>query len=263
MTNFQDQLPVIQSNIGGTETNAVDARKLHAALGVKKDFSNWVKAQIERAGFVERIDFVKIAEKSSSPKKASGIQGRIDYLFALSAAKEICMMAQTPKGKEVRLYFLDCERKLKEVMNAPALPNFMDPAEAAIAWAEQYRKTKALETKIKEDEPKVAFSDQVQASNVIMAKTEVAKLLDYPPRKFDDYIRQIKMLYASKNIAKQWAINSKLMVHRFFPIQHSDETIEQKPQPYFTTKGVFYVYKRMLAEGLIARNPKVELNFKS
>ena len=257
MTNIKDLLPIVQSDIGGAEVNAVNARMLHAFLENKDRFATWIRDRIEQFGFVENQDFMTFSENSEKGRP------RKEYLVSTDMAKELAMVERNAKGKEARLYFLECERKLKEVMNAPVLPNFMDPAEAAIAWAEQYRKTKALETKIKEDEPKVAFSDQVQASNVIMAKTEVAKLLDYPPRKFDDYIRQIKMLYASKNIAKQWAINSKLMVHRFFPIQHSDETIEQKPQPYFTTKGVFYVYKRMLAEGLIARNPKVELNFKS
>ena len=257
MTNIQDLLPIVQSGIGGSVVNAVDARKLHAFLEVKTQFKDWIQRRIKDFDFKESSDFCSFLSESSGGRPTR------EYYVSLNMAKELAMVERNENGKEARRYFLECERKLKEVMNAPVLPNFMDPAEAAIAWAEQYRKTKALETKIKEDEPKVAFSDQVQASNVIMAKTEVAKLLDYPPRKFDDYIRQIKMLYASKNIAKQWAINSKLMVHRFFPIQHSDETIEQKPQPYFTTKGVFYVYKRMLAEGLIARNPKVELNFKS
>ena len=256
MTNIKDLLPIVQSNIGGTEVNAVNARMLHAFLENKDAFAHWIKDRISQFGFVENQDFSTFWENSQKGRP------RKEYLVSTDMAKELAMVERNEKGKEARRYFLECERKLKEVMSAPAYQIPQTLSEALRLAADIEEKRIALENKIKEDEPKVAFSDQVQASNVIMAKTEVAKLLDYPPRKFDDYIRQIKMLYASKNIAKQWAINSKLMVHRFFPIQHSDETIEQKPQPYFTTKGVFYVYKRMLAEGLIARNPKIELNFK-
>ena len=114
---MSELIPIKPATIGGEEINAVNARDLYAALGIKKDFSNWVKAQIERAGFVEGIDYLKIAEKSSSPKKASGIQGRIDYFFTIPAAKEICMMAQTPKGKEVRLYFIECRKRSRYVFS--------------------------------------------------------------------------------------------------------------------------------------------------
>lgn len=256
---MNELIPIKAACIGGEEINAVNARDLYAALGIKKDFSTWVKAQIERAGFIEGVDYIKIAEKSSSPKKGSGIQGRIDYFVTIPAAKEICMMAQTPKGKEVRLYFIECERKLKEVQAIQIPQSLPEALRLAANLAEQKMQ---LEAQIKEDAPKVAFSDQVQASNIVMSKTEVAKLLDYPPRKFADYLRQIQMFYSAKNMAKQWAINARLMVHRFVPIPHSDRTIEEKPQPYFTTKGVFYVYQRMLKEGLIARNPQIEMSMK-
>lgn len=41
--------------------NSVNARDLHGALDVRRDFSNWIKGRIEQYGFVEGEDFV-IAE---------------------------------------------------------------------------------------------------------------------------------------------------------------------------------------------------------
>ena len=38
--------------------NSVDARELHAALDVRRDFSTWIKGRIEQYGFVEGEDFV-------------------------------------------------------------------------------------------------------------------------------------------------------------------------------------------------------------
>ena len=35
----------------------VNARDLHAFLGSKKDFSNWIKRRIDKFGFVENLDY--------------------------------------------------------------------------------------------------------------------------------------------------------------------------------------------------------------
>lgn len=72
---MNELIPIKAACIGGEEINAVNARDLYAALGIKKDFSTWVKAQIERAGFIEGVDYIKIAEKSSSPKKGERYTG--------------------------------------------------------------------------------------------------------------------------------------------------------------------------------------------
>ncbi len=43
--------------------NSVNARDLHNFLGVKKDFSNWIKYQLKRGLFDENIDFITTPQK--------------------------------------------------------------------------------------------------------------------------------------------------------------------------------------------------------
>ncbi|MBE0438126.1 MAG: antA/AntB antirepressor family protein [Methylomicrobium sp.] len=123
-----------------TLINAVCARELHKKLEIGKDFSNWVKEQIERADLTQDVDFVKFAEKGEYKKPLT------QYALTLDAAKNIAMLSQTQKGKEVRAYFIECEKKLI----ANKLPNFNDPAAAARAWASEYEaKQKTLEENAK------------------------------------------------------------------------------------------------------------------
>ncbi len=44
--------------IGSESINTVNARDLHAFLGVGRDFSSWIKSRIEVYGFAENVDYV-------------------------------------------------------------------------------------------------------------------------------------------------------------------------------------------------------------
>lgn len=253
---MKELIPITTADIGGTAINAVNARELHDFLENKDRYTTWIKDRIEQFGFVENQDFVTFSENSEKGRP------RKEYFVSIDMAKELAMVERNAKGKEARLYFIECERIAKQKQSAPALPDFTDPAAAAVAWAEQYRARQDLEARIEEDKPKVAFTEQVLASNVTLSPTETAKLIGYPPRKFGDYLRQIRAVWATKNLAMQWMLDKGLMVHRFHAVVHADKTVEEKPYPHFTTAGVFYIYRRMLKEGLIERNSQIELSMK-
>lgn len=101
----------LQPKIEDGLIQSVDARRLHQWLEVGKDFSNWVKDQIERAGLVEHEDYEVFAKNGENP-----LGGRPAKEYALSpdAAKEISMMSSSDKGKLIRNYFIDCEKKVKK-----------------------------------------------------------------------------------------------------------------------------------------------------
>lgn len=62
---------IIKQNIGGEEVNAVNARDLWKRLESKQDFSTWIKARIQKYGFVEGVDYLlhKIVEQLPSGAK--------------------------------------------------------------------------------------------------------------------------------------------------------------------------------------------------
>ncbi|EHL2774640.1 antA/AntB antirepressor family protein, partial [Salmonella enterica subsp. enterica serovar Hvittingfoss] len=125
--NFAEIIPVISGVIGKLETSTVSARALHAALGVKRDFTTWIKGRISEYGFKEGIDF-DIVENLTSPNLGSsnlnqfspkrgetpGKGGRptIDYMITLRMGKELSMVERTEQGRAVRRYFIKCEEEL-------------------------------------------------------------------------------------------------------------------------------------------------------
>ena len=117
----------------------------------------------------------------------------------------------------------------------------------------------ALEHKVQQDAPKVEFAEAVTASDAEHTITEASKTLGIRPKKFFDWLRANGFIYKQGTQAMQFSINKGLMVTRFHSFTHSDGEKDQKTHAHVTGKGIFYFYRRLLQEGLIARNPNLEL----
>lgn len=68
---MNELIKLSSARINDETVQTCSARDLHRFLGIGKDFSTWVKAQIERAAFAENVDYVKISGKSLSPKRGN------------------------------------------------------------------------------------------------------------------------------------------------------------------------------------------------
>jgi anti-repressor protein len=160
------------------DKQVVNARELHAFLGVGKRFADWVTDRIEKYGFVEGEDFA-VCFPNLGSKTGSGGHNAKDYFLSLDCAKEIAMAENSDRGRQVRKYFIECERKLREIKLYGGfysqLPKTFPDALRALAETEEKRL--ALETKVKEDAPKVLFAESVQASPTTILIGELAKIL--------------------------------------------------------------------------------------
>ena len=107
---MNELIKVESRQINDHEIQTVNARELHAFLGVGKDFSNWIKDRIEQYEFIENQDFVVFAKIGENPK---GGRPAKEYFITLSMAKELAMVERNEKGKQARRYFIECERRLK------------------------------------------------------------------------------------------------------------------------------------------------------
>ncbi len=123
----------------------VSLKELHKFLEVKTNPVLWATRMFEY-GFVEDLDYITIKSERSDNKQVV-IK---DFALTLDCAKEISMIQRTPKGREARLYFIACEKKLRQ-LNVP-----QTYSEALLLAANQAKKleiqSKQLEIKDKEIE---------------------------------------------------------------------------------------------------------------
>jgi phage anti-repressor protein len=106
-------LPLLETLFGDEAALSVDARELHAALAVRKDFTNWIKNQLERGQWVEGRDFAALQIQGENPM---GGRPSAEYALSLDVAKHIAMMSQCRLGFAAREYFIRVEREFRREM---------------------------------------------------------------------------------------------------------------------------------------------------
>lgn len=130
MSALGQLVPVTDINIGGTVVPTCNARELHAYLEVKRFFANWIKGRIAKYGFAEGVDYTtEVIAKSG--KNPTGGRPELEYHLTLDMAKELAMVENNPMGRQVRRYFIECERR--SIAQRNALVNV--PAPTDPAWA--------------------------------------------------------------------------------------------------------------------------------
>lgn len=100
-------VPVYETSTG---EKVVYGSELHEVLEVKSNYRDWVKNRFEDCEAIENEDYeaAKILAPSGQSKK--------EYIIKLDTAKEMAMLERNEKGKQVRRYFIQVEKKYKEKM---------------------------------------------------------------------------------------------------------------------------------------------------
>jgi len=104
-------IPIYEKNcIDGTNLHeqVVNARELWIALESKQEFANWVKKRLEDVDAIENIDYLTLDKKINR-------QILKEYILTMDIAKEMSMLERNDKGKKIRRYFIEAEKRYREM----------------------------------------------------------------------------------------------------------------------------------------------------
>lgn len=108
------ELIKITTNEDGVQ--CVSARELHEKLILEERkeerFSQWFKRHLQY-GFEENSDFTSV--KIFTVVNNGAKRELTDYVITIDMAKEICMLQKSDKGRQFRKYFIESEKKLKQI----------------------------------------------------------------------------------------------------------------------------------------------------
>lgn len=92
---MQALIPLTTQHIGDDAVQTVNARELHAFLGSKRQFADWISYRIQKYGFIENQDFASFSQICEKP--LGGRTGK-EFILTLDMAKELCMVETAQKA---------------------------------------------------------------------------------------------------------------------------------------------------------------------
>ena len=126
-------IPTFEGELDGTRQTLCNARDLHAFLEVGRDFPTWMQSRLEKYDFRLGSDYLihkSVGQvdglipqnggiKTDLIRQNGGIENRggdrksFDYHLGLDVAKELAMVENNERGRQVRRYFIEMEKRAK------------------------------------------------------------------------------------------------------------------------------------------------------
>ncbi len=220
----------------------VSARQLHKTLEVKTRFSQWVEQNFKM--FQEGEDFTSVV--GTTVVNNGAVREIQDYAVTLRMAEHLAMMSKTPKGYEVREYFIQVEKDF----NSP---------EKIMARALKIADNKIhkLEAQVEADKPKVLFANAVSASQTSILIGDFAKLLrqnglEIGQNRLFIWLRENGFLINRKgdswNMPTQRSMDRGLFEIKERTHHEPNGTIRISKTTKITGKGQVYFMEKLLAE---------------
>ncbi len=234
---------LIKVTTNENDEQLVSARELHKGLEIKTRFSQWVTQNFKP--FREDIDFSPVVT-TTQQNQYGGLKELQDYALSVEMAKHIAMMTGTPKGFEIRDYFIQVE-------NAWNNPDMVVKRAMQI----QQKKIEVLQLENNELKPKALFADAVDASKTSILIGDLAKLIkqngvDIGQNRLFQWLRDNGYLIARKgesyNMPTQRSLDLGIAEIKERTHNNPDGSIRISRTPKITGKGQIYFVNKFLEE---------------
>lgn len=210
----------------------INARDLHNTLEVGRDFSNWIKDRIEKYSFIEGKDF------SLNLAKSTGGRPAMDYILSISMAKELAMVENNDKGREIRQYLI----KVEQAWNTPEMIMARALQVSSKTINSLNEKLYLAEKTIEQQKPKVEYFDTLIGRGNSTNIRNTAKELKIPERQFIKMLQLDGFLYRDKH--NQLCPYSEYIQKGYFEVKEWQQGEKTGTQTLITVEGKqFFISK--------------------
>ncbi|WP_375671625.1 antA/AntB antirepressor family protein [Bartonella sp. CL27QHWL] len=232
---MNNPITIANNTVNGENVQTVNARDLHTFLESKQDFSTWIKKRIMTYAFLDGRDFIRFHKKMEANNAIA-----VEYYLTLDMAKELAMVERNKKGKQAREYFIECERRAKQVVT-PQI-DYSSP-QTMIGFLNYLQGQISQKDTIIEDlKPKAMALESLQRSDGLFGLTEAAKVLEMQPKQFILFLQKKGWVYrrtfGAHLLPYQDKIQKGLMDCSTYTIQTTEGTEKVIPAAKITAKGI-------------------------
>lgn len=223
----------------------VSCRELYKFLEVTERYSNWFNRMLQY-GFVENVDYLGCKVFNTQAR-----QELQEHILKISMAKEIAMLQRNEKGKQIRQYFIEVEKRYNDPMYQMARSlqyanNIIEQNKIEINKLEL--ENKEQKEIIIEQKPKADYYDKVTSSKKAISMSEVAKLLKFKDKDNQRPVGRnilFGILRGNNLLNKYNQPYQKYVNLGYFEVKQSYNSYTGEPiyTTLVTSKGIEYIIK--------------------
>ncbi|AGF75767.1 anti-repressor protein [Bartonella vinsonii subsp. berkhoffii str. Winnie] len=180
-------IPISEQTIDQETVQTVNARDLHAFLGITSKFADWIKNRIKECKFLENINFITLSKNLENGGKIK------EYHITLDMAKHLSMIERNDKGHQAREYFIECKKLAKQI-TTPQI-DYSKPEALLGVLNHLQNQIEQKDHVIAELEPKAKALEGLKRSDGLFGLIEAAKMLEVRPKDLTDYLRKHDWVY--------------------------------------------------------------------
>ena len=240
-----DNLSLIKITENERGEPTVSCRELYKFLEVTERYSNWFNRMLQY-GFVENVDYLGCKVFNTQAR-----QELQEHILKISMAKEIAMLQRNEKGKQIRQYFIEVEKRYNDPMYQMARSlqyanNIIEKNKIEINKLEL--ENKEQKEIITEQKPKVDYYDKVTNSKKAISMSEVAKLLKFKDKDNQRPVGRnilFGILRGNSLLNKYNQPYQKYVNLGYFEVKQSYNSYTGEPiyTTLVTSKGIEYIIK--------------------
>ena len=250
MSNIQNQelFQIFETEVNGILIKTVNARELHSFLDIQTKFATWISNRISKYSFEENHDYLTVSKNLENGGRS------IEYNITLDMAKELSMVENNEQGRLARRYFIECEKKLREVVSVKAkyqlgIINANTETDRMVALNEyEIGYVKPLEKKVEEQAPKADYFDKLVDRNLLTNFRDTAKEFKVGQKFFISFLLDNKYIFRDKkNKLKPYQNhidNGLFELKEFVRGEHTDVQTLITPKGRETFKLLLEVYQQ-------------------
>lgn len=241
-------VPVYETDTG---EKVVYGTELHDSLDVKSNYREWVGRRFSECDAIESTDysFVEISTKGRPAK---------NHIIKLDVAKEMAMLERNERGKEVRRYFIEIEKRHK----SQPLPTGQNLIALALVEANRILEEKDSTIKVQEQiigemKPKADYVDDILKNKSLLKISSIAKDYGMSGQAMNNLLHALKVQYKSGD---QWLLYAKHQSSGYTSSEtvsftRTDGRTDVKLITKWTQKGRLFLYELLKKQGVV---PMVE-----
>jgi len=199
-----------------------------------------------KCGFVESLDYQSL---HTIVEREIGATQKEVIKLSVECFKTWAMMSQTEQGKQVRLYFLECEKIAKNAIVKPTPKIPQTYAEALLEAGRLALENEKLLAQVQENKPKVDFANAIAFSEDSVDFNTYAKMIGTGRNRLMQRLRDLNILMKNSTLPYQKHCDAGY----FEASQEILENGKLVPFALITGKGQLWLHQKLTEQEFITR----------